>query len=115
MKYLKKTYRTISGTSDFIDIGNHGYGEWIVYESLVPKFHINCFRENSESDSIIKTLIENENQTIENILTLINKNLRKKLTLGKRPIIALETKRELIELELNPIPTEWLKKNRNEV
>lgn len=108
MKYLKTTYKTITGKADVIDIGDYTYGEWIIYENEKPRFHINCFRENSESDILIKNRIENQNQSIEFIINEINSKLKKKLTLGKRPTIEIKIKSELIEMVLHPLPIEWL-------
>ena len=87
MKYRTITFKTLTGNQEYIDLGDQSYGEWIIYENKFPKFHINCFRENSHADSLIKSLIENENWTIEKLLDKINQMDNRHLTLGKRPLI----------------------------
>jgi hypothetical protein len=108
LKYKIDTYKTLSKTIKYIDLGDSVYGEWIVYEKKTPKYHISCFGENSQSDLIIKNLIETKKLTIESIINNINQKFNKKLELGKRPFFSIKTKSELVELELNPIPIELI-------
>ncbi len=68
MKYSTITFKTLTGNQEYIDLGDQYYDEWIIYEDKFPKFHINCFKENSHADSLIKSLIENEKWTIEELL-----------------------------------------------
>ncbi len=109
-KYRITTYRTLKGKCELVDIGDHIYGEWIIYENEKPKFHVNLFREDSESDKRIKELIEHKNESIESIIKKINLSFKMELNLGKRPIIEIVVNTKLKELALNPIPTEWLLK-----
>jgi len=108
LKYRIDTYKTLSKTIEYIDLGDSVYGEWIIYEKKIPKYHISCFGENSQSDLIIKNLIETRKLTIESIINNINQKFNKKLELGKRPFFSIKTKSELVELELNPIPIELI-------
>ena len=109
LKYRIHTYKTLSKTIKYIDLGMSAYGEWIVYEKKTPKYHISFFGENSESDLIIRNLIEIKKLTIESIINNINQKFNKKLELEKKPFFSIKTKSELVELELNPIPIELIK------
>jgi trehalose utilization protein len=108
MKYRCITYQRESGNYEFIELGDYSYGEWIVYENNCPKFHVNCFRENSQADSLIKDLIEKENWTIEEILEKINQEENRHLSLGKRPSLAISS--QCKEIELASIDCETIKK-----
>jgi|TARA_R110001592_G_scaffold239559_3_gene499503 hypothetical protein len=112
VEYKILTFKTLTGKLEFIDLGEHSYGEWIIYEDNLPKFHIDCFRENSLSDSLIKDLIEKENWTIEKLLDRINQMDNRNLTLGKRPLIEIEASSELKEIKLDSLPIELVKKLR---
>ena len=112
MKYRITTFKTLTGKLDFIDLGDHAYGEWVIYESKIPKFHVDCFRENSRSDSLINELIKNHGWTIERILNRINVMEGRKLEFVKRPLIEIEDSSELRELQLGPLPLEWIEKIR---
>lgn len=113
MKYRIDTYKTLTKTINYVDLGMFAYGEWIIYEKKTPKYHISCFRENSESDLIIKNLLESKNFTIESIIKYVNQKFNKKLNFGRRPLIGLKIKSELTELELMPIPIELIKNIKN--
>lgn len=113
MKYRITTFKTLTGNLELIDLGDQAYGEWIIYEDRIPKFHVCCFRENSRSDSMINDLIESKDWTIEKILDRINEINKSKLTFGKRPKIEIEKSSELRELELESMPLEWIEQITN--
>ena len=77
MKYRIDTYKTLIGTIDYLDLGIFTYGEWVIYEKGKPKYHISCFKENSKSDLMVKSLIESENLSIESIIKCINKKFNR--------------------------------------
>ncbi len=110
MKYRIRTYKTLTGKRDFVDLGGQSYGEWVVYEKEIPKFHISCFSENSKSDLIIKELIESGKWTIEAIIDRINESYETALTLDNRPVIKFQIASELRDLDLTPLPTKWMEK-----
>ena len=110
MKYRIRTYKTLTGKRDFVDLGGQSYGEWVVYEKEIPKFHISCFSENSKSDLIIKELIESSKWTIEAIIDRINESYETALTLDNRPVIKFQIASELRDLDLTPLPTKWMEK-----
>ena len=110
MKYRIVKYKTLTGIQEFVDLGDQAYGEWIVYINNFPKFHINCFRENSDSDVLIKKVIEKKNWTIEKLIDLVNENENIKLSLGTRPWIEIESSTELREITLEPLPYHWIEK-----
>jgi len=110
MKYRVSTYVTFTGTTDFVDLGDMCYGEWIIYNGDIPKFHIAIFRENSKSDTLIKNLIEKEKLNIEFIIQRLNKSMNLDLRFGKRPWVEIIKSSELKELDLVPIPVSWIEK-----
>lgn len=110
MKYRITTTKTLTSKREFVDLGSQSYGEWVVYEKEIPKFHISCFRENSKSDFIIKELLESGEWTIETIIDRISEMNEIALTLDNRPLVKLQTTNELRDLNLNPLPIEWLEK-----
>ncbi|BDD03950.1 hypothetical protein [Aureibacter tunicatorum] len=114
MKYRIITSLTLTGKMRHIDLGDFAYGEWIIYENRLPRFHIDCFRENSDADSLINSLLKSKNWTIEKILDKINQTENRNLTLGyKTPFIEFELSSELQEIKLNTLPMDWIKKLEN--
>lgn len=107
-KYRQISYSTLFGLKRFIDLGDFGYKEWIIYNNAIPKYHVNCFRENSASDAIINGLLSSKLETIESIMDKINKAQATKLSFIERPFLELVKKIELVELDLIPLPESWV-------
>jgi len=109
-KYRQLSFYTIRGITKFIDLGDFSYGEWIVYDCWVPKYHVNVFDEQYNSNFLIKSLIENKQETLDSIIDKINVNEGVKLSFGYRPLfIEIVQKSELVDLELGPLPEQWVK------
>ena len=107
-KYLQVSFQTLTGIKTFIDLGDFSYGEWIIYDNEVPKYHIVTTDTASSSNSRIKLLISAGMETIESILRRINSKNNTRLSLGEKPFIEIVKKEELIELDLPPLPDHWL-------
>jgi|GEM_PF-2322699 len=109
-KYFKTTFWTIFGLRDFISLGDFVYGEFIIYTHNIPAYHVGCFRENSPSDAMVNRLLTEKKETIESILSKINETQGLKLNFGKSPlIIQIVKKEEIVELDLPPLPENWIK------
>lgn len=107
--YRVTTYYSIKGLIKFVDLGDFTYGEWIVYDNKIPKYHINSFNKGSNSDILINSLLESKKETIESIINKINIEQGTKLSLGNRPLIELIKKSEMMNLDLTPLPEHWIK------
>ncbi|HVV54112.1 MAG TPA: hypothetical protein VHC47_02235 [Mucilaginibacter sp.] len=107
-KYLEVSFHTIKGIKKLIDLGGSAYGEWIVYDDEYPVYHIRCFDINEPSNIKIKELIENNQYTISQILKTINNQQSINLSLGQRPVFESIENKELIDLDLGPLPEIWL-------
>ena len=107
-KYRVNTYQKIFGKIDFVELQNSSYGEWIIYENGIPKFHVNLFRTNSPSDNRIKIYLDENDSSIEEIISIINLTQNTSLKLVRKPKIKWIRKSELKELILNPIPISLL-------
>jgi len=107
-KYLQVSFYTWRGIKTVIDLGDFSYGEWIVYDGGVPKYLVDLQTEN-ESDMIINSLINKGIETIESILSKVSIKHGVKLNLSMMPFIRLIKKEELVELDLSPLPVDWLK------
>jgi len=106
-KYLQVSYQTLTGIKTFIDLGDFSYGEWIIYDNKVPKYHVGFTDIASKSNRVIIALLENKTETIESILEKINAKNNTSLSLYNKPLGIIK-KEELIELDLTPLPDRWL-------
>lgn len=108
-KYLDISYYTLKGKRHFLDVGDFAYGEWIIYESGLPKFHINVFDKAADSNVMISHLLTAKKETINSLLKKINKDQNKRLSLRSRPSLGIIKEYNTIELNLIPLPDDWVK------
>lgn len=91
-----------------IDLGDQSYGEWLIYDHLIPKYHVTIL-EKDNSNILINSLITSKKETIESIVKKINIKQRTNLSLGRRPFLEIIKKEESVDLELTPLPVDWIK------
>ena len=105
--YRVITYYSIKGLIDFVDLGDISYDQWIIYDDGIPKYHVNMFDKNTTSIALLN-LFESRKETIESIISKISTKENIKLSLGYKPTIKLIKKSELVNLDLKPIPENWV-------
>ncbi len=108
MKYKLTTYRTLTGTKDILEIPKKKSGQWIIYQNDEPTYFVDCFDFKKESNLIMNNLILSERKTIDEVIKRIRKKKNINLSLPKIPIFEIEVKSEEKELELKPLPEEWI-------
>lgn len=106
-EYLQLSLYTLKGIRKVIDLDDFSY-EWIVYDGGVPTYLVDLQTEN-EPDMIINSLFNKGIETIESIISKINIKQKTKLHLANMPLFRFIKKEEYIELELPPLPVDWLK------
>ena len=106
--YRVITYYSLKGLIKYVDLGDSSYGEWIIYDNEIPKYHINIFDKSSDSNIRLLKLLENKQKTIESIVTEINSKENTSLSLMQRPVLEVIKTSELVNLDLEPIPVNWV-------
>jgi len=107
--YRVTTYYSLHGPVSFVELPDAAYGEWIIYDNSVPKYHVNVFDNNADSNVQLQVLIKNKNETIESVIDKINTNQNTQLSLGSKPVIEIVQSSELVDLDLKPLPEHWIK------
>ena len=110
MTFFANTYRTLSGTKEVIEIPGKKATQWIIYKDGKPAYFVDFYDLEIESNAMMNSLVLCTKRSIHEVLELINKNNNIKLSvplisrLGYKKII----KTRKVELDLEPIPEEWL-------
>ncbi|MDD7915439.1 hypothetical protein [Polaribacter ponticola] len=89
MNFQLSTYRTLSGITEVLEIPRKKETQWIIYQDNKPKFFVDFFD------------LESESNTMMNSLVLCAKKISR---LGLKKKI----KSEIKVLFLDPLPEEWL-------
>ncbi|MCL7752356.1 hypothetical protein [Polaribacter sp. Z022] len=108
--FLKTTYRTFSGTKEIVELKNKKSTQWLIYRDNKPAYFVDFYDLDKESNAMMNSLVLCNKKTIEETLELINKKNNVNLSIPK--ITRLGYKKKIkskeIELDLGPIPEEWL-------
>jgi hypothetical protein len=108
MKYKLTKYKTLTGNKEILELTEDAYGQWIIYQNKQPMYHINCFDFETESNQILNGMLLAQQKTIDEVLRIINKRNRTNLTIEKAPFIEIKVDSTIKELELQPLPLEWV-------
>lgn len=107
-KFKLTTYRTLTGTKKILKIPKKKSGQWVIYQNNEPTYFVDCFDFKIESNLIMNNLILSERKTIDEVIKKIKKKKKVNISIPKIPIFEIEVKSEIKELELEPLPEEWL-------
>ena len=108
MKYKLTRYKTLIGNKEILELTEDAYGQWIVYQNKIPRFHINCFDFKNESNQILNSLLLAQQKTIKEVLGIINKKNKTNLSIEKAPLLEIKVDSTIKELNLKPLPLEWV-------
>ncbi|WP_435414036.1 hypothetical protein [Polaribacter aestuariivivens] len=110
MKLKLTTYRTLSGIKKIFELPQKQKAQWVVYQDNKPKFFVDCFKLEIESNAMMNNLVLCNKMPIEDVLKLINK--RNNINLSVPVISRIGLKKEIesisTEIDLKPIPEKWL-------
>jgi len=108
MKYKLTKYKTFTGKKEIVEIIENAYGQWIIYQNKKPRFHVNCFDLKTESNQILNGMLLAQQKPMSEVLDIINNKNRLNLSIEKAPLLEIKVNSELAELDLDPLPLEWL-------
>lgn len=110
MTFNITTYRTISGVTEVVEIPQKKTTQWIVYQDNLPKFYVDFFDLEKESNAMMNSLVLCAKKNIEDVLKAISIKNNVNLSIKKisRLGIKKKIKTEVKEMNLEPLPEEWL-------
>ena len=110
MTYLETTYRTLSGTKEVVELKEKKDTQWIIYRDNKPAYFVDFFDLEKESNAMMNSLVLCTKRSLDEVLELINKKNNINLSVPKISRLGFKkkVKSEVKNLELKPIPEEWL-------
>ena len=108
MKYKLTSYKTLTGKKEILEFIENAYGQWIIYQNKKPKFHINCFDFDNESNQILNGWLLAKQKSIHEVLGMINRKNKTNLTIEKASFLEVKVDSEIKEMSLDPLPLEWV-------
>ena len=108
MKYRVITYKTVKGLEEIVKPLRSTSSQWVVYENDKPKYHIDFYDIKTESNAMLNSLVLCDKRSIHEVLNLINEKNNVHLSIPWASYAIRKIKTEYINLELQPLPEEWL-------
>ncbi|WP_166383829.1 MULTISPECIES: hypothetical protein [unclassified Polaribacter] len=110
MTFLANTYRTLSGTREIIVSLEEKSTQWVVYKDEKPAYFVDFYDLDKESNAMMNSLVLCTKRTIYEVLEIINNknNINLSVPIKSRLGFKKIIKSRKVELDLGPIPEEWL-------
>ena len=108
MKYRVVTYKTVKGLEEIVRPLKSTSSQWVVYQDEKPKYYVDFFDIKVESNAIMNSLVICDEKPIQEVLKIVNKNNNVRLSIPRASSVRLKLKTEYTDLELQPVPQEWL-------
>lgn len=110
MNFRVSTYRTFSGTKEIVEILEKKQTQWVIYENNEPKFFVDFFNLDFESNVMMNSLVLCSKRSIEEVLELVNKRNNINLSIPRITKLGIKKriKTEIREIDLAPLPEKWL-------
>ena len=103
------TYKTLTGRKKILELPKKKRTEAIIYQNNTPTFYVDCFDLQTESNVMMNSLVLGQKRSISNVIKEIAEKNNVELSVKKAPTISIEKSFELKEVELPPLPENWLK------
>ena len=108
MKFKLTTYRTLMGTKEIVEPLKKRTTQWVIYLNNKPTYFVDCFDFKNESNLILNNLILSERKSIKEVIKKIRKTKNIDISLPTVPIFEIKIRSEFKDLELDPLPEEWV-------
>jgi hypothetical protein len=110
MQLEYSTYRTLSGVKEVLEIPRKKPTQWIIYLDNQPKFFVDFFDLENESNAMMNSLVLCAKRDIRDVLQVIGKRNNVKLSIPSISRIGIKKKLNSISknITLDPLPEEWL-------
>ena len=107
---LKVTkYRTLTGVKKIFELKKEEDYKFIIRQDNEPKYLVDCFDFEHESNQIFNGLLISRRKSISKILSKVNKEQNKNLRTEKVILTGIKISSTVKEIPLEPFPLEWLK------
>lgn len=108
MTYKLTTYKTLTGTKKILELQKRKRTEAIIYENDTPSYFVDCFDLQTESNVIMNSLVLGQKRSIANVVKEIAQKNKVNIAVKEAPLFAIEKSFELKNIELPPLPENWL-------
>ncbi|MDY0781189.1 hypothetical protein [Tenacibaculum sp. IB213877] len=108
MTYKLTTYKTIRGKKEILETQKKKSTEAIIYQDDKPAFFVDCFDLQTESNIIMNSLVLCQQRSLKAVIKEIAAKNNVNLSIKETPLFVLKSSYELKEMELPPLPENWL-------
>ena len=108
MKLKSTTFKTLKGSKEIIEPIKKKSTQAVIYQDETPSFFVDCFDLQTEANVLMNSLVLCNRRHIVDVISDISKKNNVNLSIKEAPFFSIEKGSEIIELDLPPLPEEWL-------
>ena len=108
MKFKLTTYKTLTGNVEILETVKKKNTEAIIYKNNQPAYFVDCFDLQTEANVLMNSLVLCQKRSMNVVINDISKKNDVNLTIKKTPLFAVKSTSIIKELDLPPLPEEWL-------
>ncbi len=108
MTFKLTTYKTLKGTKEILQLKKKKSTEAIVYKDNTPSYFVDCFDLKTESNVLMNSLVLCKQRNINDVILEIGKKNNVNLSVKEAPFFSIEKSTVDTEMELPPLPEDWL-------
>lgn len=108
MNFKLTTYKTLSGKKRILETVKKKSTQAIIYKDDEPAFFVDCFDLATEANIIMNDLVLCEKRSMSGVVKYIGEKNNVNLSIKEAPLFAVESSSEIKEIDLPPLPEEWL-------
>jgi len=108
MKFILTTYQTLTGKKEIVELLEDKNWQAVIYKDEEPSFYVDCYDLQTEANVIMNTLVLCQNKSMSSVIARIAKNKGVNISVKVAPRLSVKGDSEIIELDLPPLPEEWL-------
>jgi len=108
MKFKLTTYKTLLGKRTVLETLKEKSTQAIVYKDEEPAFFVDCFDLQTEANVLMNSLVLCQRRSMSGVIGYIGRKHKVNISVKEAPLFSLGKTHEVVELELPPLPEEWL-------
>ncbi len=108
MKFNLTTYKTLTGKKEIVELIKRKSTQAVIYKDDVASFFVDCFDLETEANVLMNSLVLCQEQSMRDVIEKIASKNNVALSVKEAPIFSIKSSFKTIELDLPPLPEEWL-------
>ena len=108
MQFNLTTYKTLTGKKEIIEVKRERSSQAVIYKDDEPTYFVDCYDLHTEVNVLMNSLVLCQKKCIKSVVKNIGEKNNVNIYIKNTPLFTIGSTSETIELDLPPLPEEWL-------